>query len=144
VDERDTAGVGEGNRKLVEQLYGFDWIGLASREEGLTALGRLMDPGFTARVSPEVGDRELEGIDGMVNFVQALEEDFEEFRYLADEIDEVADDRVVVSGWIAARGRASRMPLTSEFGHVWSVADGKVRRVEAYLDRAAAEEAAAV
>ena len=134
--------MGEASTKLVEQLYGFDWIGLVSREHGVELLEGLMDSDFSARVSPEVGDRELRGVDGLINFIDALERDFEEFRYVADEIADAPGGRVVVWGRIVARGRASKMPLTSGFGHVWSVHEDRVLRVEAFLDRAAAESAA--
>jgi ketosteroid isomerase-like protein len=103
--------VGERNLEVIRSLYGFDWIGIGSRERGFQELERLMDQGFQARVSPELGDRELQG-------------------------------RVVVSGRILARGRTSKMPLASEFGHLWSLKDGRVLRVEAFLDRASAEQAA--
>jgi len=132
--------MGEASTKLVEQLYGFDWIGLVSREHAVELLEGLMDSDFSARVSPEVGDRELRGVDGLINFIDALERDFEEFRYVADEIADAPGGRVV--GRIVARGRASKMPLTSGFGHVWSVHEDRVLRVEAFLDRAAAESAA--
>ena len=134
--------MGERNLEVIRRLYGFDWIGIGSRERGFQELERLMDQGFQARVSPELGDRELQGIQGMNNFIDALEEDFEEFRYVGDSFAETPDGRVVVSGRILARGRTSKMPLASEFGHLWSLKDGRVLRVEAFLDRASAEQAA--
>lgn len=133
--------MGESNVELVRHLYGFDWIGIGSREEGFDDLAKRMDPEFRARVSPELGDRELQGVDGVENFVDALEEDFEAFRYEPEQITEAGEDRVVVWGTIFARGRNSKMPLTSEFGHVWTVRDGTALRVEAFLDRHAAEQA---
>ncbi len=129
---------------LVRRLYGFDWVGLGSREEGFGELERLMAPGFRARVSPELGDRELQGIDGMTVFIDALEQDFAEFRYVGDRFDQGGEGGVVVHGRIVARGRASGMPLTSEFTHVWTLRDGRVLRVEAFLDPAAAERASGV
>ena len=134
--------VGERNLATVRRLYGFDWIGIGSREQGFQEVAAQMDPDFRARVSPELGDRELHGLEGMNNFIDALEEDFEEFRYDADHFTEADDGRVVVSGRIKARGRGSKMPLTSEFGHLWTLRDGKVLRVEAFLDRLQAERAA--
>jgi ketosteroid isomerase-like protein len=134
--------VGERNLDVIRSLYGFDWIGIGSRERGFEDLKGLMAPDFRARVSPELGDRELQGIEGMTNFIDALEQDFDEFRYVGDRFSEAADGRVVVSGRILARGRASKMPLASEFGHLWSLREGTLLRVEAFLDRAAAERAA--
>jgi ketosteroid isomerase-like protein len=133
--------VGEQEIEVVRKLYGFDWVGLGSREQGFAELEHLMAPEFRARVSPELGERELEGIEGMTVFIEALEQDFAEFRYVADEFGEVGDGGVFVHGRIIARGRSSGMPLTSGFSHVWTLRDGLVLRVEAHLDRAAAEQA---
>jgi ketosteroid isomerase-like protein len=134
--------VGEQNLDLIRSLYGFDWIGIGSRERGFQELAAQMDPDFRARVSTELGDRELQGMEGMTNFIDALEQDFDEFQYVGDRFTEAADGRVVVSGRILARGRASKMPLASEFGHLWHLRDGRALRVEAFLDRASAEQAA--
>ena len=133
--------MGEASTKLVEQLYGFDWIGLVSREQGVELLEGLMDSDFSARVSPEVGDRELRGVDGLINFIDALERDFEEFRYVADEIADAPGGRVVVRGDRRPWSR-EQDAVDQRFGHVWSVHEDRVLRVEAFLDRAAAESAA--
>ena len=90
-----------------------------------------MAPDVQARVSPEVGDRTLHGLEGFAVFVEGLEEDFSEFRYHAEKLDEVSPEQVLVTGRIEARGRRSNMPLTAPFGHLWTLRDGRAVRVEA-------------
>jgi hypothetical protein len=42
---------------------------------------------------------------------------------------------ILVFGRIMARARATGMPLSGEFGHIWTVRDGLGTRVQAYRDR---------
>lgn len=121
------------NAELIRALYGFNWATVDDRGRGLATAREVMAPALEARMSPEVGDRTLRGVEGFAVFVQALEEDFSEFRYVADEIEELSADQLLVSGRILARGRRSNMPLSAPFGHVWTVRDGRAVRVEARL-----------
>ena len=121
----------ESNAELIRGLYGFNWAAVDDRGRGLAAAGEVMVPEVEARVSPEVGDRTLHGLEGFAVFVEGLEEDFSEFRYQAKEVDEISPDQVMVSGQIQARGRRSNMPLTAPFGHLWTLRDGRALRVEA-------------
>jgi ketosteroid isomerase-like protein len=104
--------------------------GNADRGRGLAAAGELMAPDLEARVSPEIGDRTLRGLEGFAVFVEGLEEDFSEFRYQAEAFDEVSPEQVLVTGQIHARGRRSNMPLTAPFGHLWTLRDGRAVKVE--------------
>jgi ketosteroid isomerase-like protein len=99
-------------------------------------------PDFESRLSQELGDRVLSGVQGLEVFVEALEQDFSEFHYDADEFVEVGDDEVLVLGKIFARARATGMPLYGEFGHIWTVRDGLAARVEAHRDHEDARKAA--
>lgn len=82
------------------------------------------------------------GIDDLRQFGYALEEDFDELTYDAEEFRELADGRILVLGRIHGRGRQSHLPLAGEFGHVWAFADGQPRRITAFLDHARARQAA--
>jgi hypothetical protein len=131
--------VGEGEVDLVRRIYGFDWVGVGSRREGFDRLADLVSPGFQSRLSPELGERLVEGVEGLAEFSQAVEEDFSEFRYEADEFIAADEGRVVVLGTIRARGRLSGMPLGGEFGHVWTIEGGKAAGVSAFRDWASAK-----
>ena len=122
------------NVELVRNVYGFNWVGVADRERGMAAARELMAPDVEARISPEVGDRTLHGLDEFALFVQGLEEDFSEFVYDAEEFAEPEPGQVAVKGRIRARGRRSKMPLSAPFGHVWTRADGTATRVESEIE----------
>jgi ketosteroid isomerase-like protein len=138
---KGSGAVGE-RADLIRRIYGFDWAGIRSRQEGFGELRGLVTPEFDSQLSPELGERVLSGVQGLEMFVEAVEEDFSEFRYEADEIEEVGDDRVLVLGTIVAKARATGMPLTGEFGHIWTVRDGLASHVEAHRDRDEARKAA--
>ena len=114
-------------------LYDIDWTSVGPRETGLAAAADVMAPDVQAHISPEVGDRVLDGLSGFATFVQGLEEDFSEFRYVAEEVKETAPGAYVVKGMIHARGRLSNMPLSSPFRHEWTFHNGTAQRVEAGL-----------
>jgi ketosteroid isomerase-like protein len=127
---------------LIRRIYGFDWATVGSRREGFAQLRDVVAPDFESRLSHELGDRVLTGVEGLEMFVEALEQDFSEFHYDADEIVEVGGDGVLVLGRIYAKARATGMPLYGEFGHIWSVREGLAARVEAHRDRNEARRAA--
>jgi ketosteroid isomerase-like protein len=127
---------------LIQRIYGFDWAAVGTRRKGFAELREVVAPDFESRLSHELGDRVLSGVEGLEMFVEALEQDFSEFHYDADEFVEVGDDGVLVLGRIFAKARATGMPLYGEFGHLWTVRDGLAARVEAHRDRDEARRAA--
>ncbi len=123
----------EGNADLIRGLYGFNWADVDDRVRGLAASRDVMAAHVEARVSPEVGDRTLLGLEGFAVFVEGLEEDFSEFLYDAQEFEEISGDQLFVTGLIRARGRRSNMPLSAPFGHLWTLRDGRAVKVEARI-----------
>jgi ketosteroid isomerase-like protein len=135
--------VGE-HADLIRRIYGFDWATVGSRREGFSEIRDIVAPDFESRLSHELGNRVLTGVNGLEVFVEALEQDFSAFHYDADEFVEVGDDGVLVLGRIFAKARATGMPLSGEFGHIWTVRDGLAARVEAHRDPDEARKAAGV
>jgi hypothetical protein len=127
---------------LIRRIYGFDWATVRSRRDGFGELRGMVSDQFESQLSPELGERLLSGVQGLEMFVEAVEQDFSEFHYDADEVVEVDDDRVLVLGRIFAKGRATGMPLSGEFGHIWTVRDGLATHVEAHRGRDEARKAA--
>jgi ketosteroid isomerase-like protein len=123
----------ERNADLIRGVYGFNWAAVDDRGRGLAAAREVMAPDVQAQISPTVGERTLHGLEGFAVFVEGLEEDFSEFRYQAEEFEELSPEQLVVSGHIQARGRRSNMPLTAPFAHLWTLRDGKAVSVEARL-----------
>lgn len=134
--------MGESDVDLVRRIYGFDWASVGSRREGFVELAALVTEDFSSQLSPELGGRAVAGVGGLQEFTQALESDFSEFRYEGDELIVGEDGRVIVLGTIHACGRASGMPFTGEFGHVWTIRDGRACAVTAYRDREVAKQQA--
>jgi ketosteroid isomerase-like protein len=81
------------------------------------------------------------GIDAVVTDLQAQFDAWEEARYEPVEILRV-DDKIVVLLHVVVRGKASGAPSGMEAGHVLTLRDGRVARVQAYLSRDQALEAA--
>ena len=123
----------EDNADLIRGVYGINWADVDDRGRGLAAAREVMATHVEARVSPEVGERTLLGLEGFAVFVEGLEEDFSEFRYDAERFEEVSAEQLFVSGHIRARGRRSNMPLSAPFGHLWTVRDGWAVKVEARI-----------
>jgi hypothetical protein len=88
-------------------MYGFDWATVRSRREGFGELRGMVSEDFDSQLSPELGERVLSGVQGLEMFVEAVEQDFSEFHYDADEVVEVDGDRVLVLGRIFAKARAT-------------------------------------
>ena len=139
---RDAAGTApDHDVELVRRIYGFDWAAIGTRSRGFERLREVVSDGFESRMSEETGGRTV-GVEGLAVFVEALEQDFSEFHYEAEEFLPAGGGKVVVAGRIACVARASRIPLSQEFGHVWTIEDGKATRVEAHMDRGDALRAA--
>jgi ketosteroid isomerase-like protein len=128
---------------LVRRIYGFDWVGIRSRSEGFDELRGLVAEDFDSQLTPELGQKVLSGVQGLEMFVEAVEQDFSEFRYDADEFDELGEDRVLVLGKMFVRARATGIPLSGDFGHIWTVRDGLASHVTAYRSWDEARDAAA-
>jgi ketosteroid isomerase-like protein len=128
--------------ELIQRIYGFDWATVGTRRQGFAEIREVVAPDFESLLSPELGERVVSGVNGLEVFVEALEQDFSEFHYDADEFVEVGEDGVLVLGRIFAKARATGMPLYGEFGHIWTVRDGLAARVEAHRDHEQARKAA--
>jgi ketosteroid isomerase-like protein len=128
--------------EFLNRIYGFNWANLGGREKAFDALAEAVVGEFELRLSPEIGERTISGLIELKAFADALEQDFEECSYEAEEFVQGTDDRVMVSGSIFARGRSSRLPLSGLFAHVWTVRDGKAVSSESYRDREQALRAA--
>lgn len=126
----------------VRSLYGFNWAAVEGREQGLGSLEQAVGAEFEAHLSPETGGRMVTTVDDLRQFGYALEEDFAELVYDAEEVRELPDERILVLGKIHGRGRQSGLPLEAEFGHVWTFVDSLPRAIRAFLNHAQALQAA--
>jgi hypothetical protein len=123
---------------LVRGIYGFNWAKLRDLDRSLEAFAELIAAEFEMRLSPEVGSRVIRSLAELRNFADAIAQDFEECTYEPRELLDAPGGRVVVTGEIVGRGRSSKLPLSGEFAHVWTISAGRALRAEAYRHRAEA------
>lgn len=127
---------------VVREMYGYNWASVGGAREAMDTSRAVVAGDFTAKMSEQIGGRDVD-LQGLREFADALESDFRLFAYETEAVTVTAPDRVLVTGTIRAVGRASGVPLTSEFGHVWTLRDGAPARVRAWFDVDAATQAAA-
>jgi ketosteroid isomerase-like protein len=127
--------------EVVRRIYGFNWAQLASQQEGLAEAAEVFSPDFEYHLDPVELGRVLRGLEELQVFLQAIEEDFREFKQVPQAFREIRG-HVVVLGDMFGRGRQSGVPFHSPFGHVWTLRDGKAVRLDGYLDHDAAVEIA--
>lgn len=121
--------------EIVKRAYGFNWAALGGQREGLAVAQELFTPDFEYQLDPAAfKGRTLEGVDEVQRFLEGIEADFRDFRQRPDQFIDAGDGRVVVLGEFVGRGRASGLPFRSPFGHVWTIREGRLARLEGYLD----------
>jgi ketosteroid isomerase-like protein len=86
------------------------------------------DPSF-----PEAGT--YRGIDAVSTYFGQFSESFAEFTFEAEDFVDVGDDRVLVLFHIRNRGKGSGATTEARPGWIYTVRDGRVVHIEAYLDR---------
>jgi len=129
--------------EIVERVYGFNWAALGEQREGLALAMELFTPDFEYQLDPSAfKGRTLEGVPEVQRFLEGIEADFRDFRQRPDRYIAAGEDKVVVLGEFVGRGRASGLPFRSPFGHVWTLREGKLCRLEGYLDHTLALAAA--
>jgi ketosteroid isomerase-like protein len=90
-------------------------------------------------MSPVVGV--YEGADGIRRFFADIEDAAPDFRLHLERSEAVGAERVLAFLRAAAHGRASGLPAGAETGNVYEFKEGKIRRIQIFLDRGEALEA---
>jgi ketosteroid isomerase-like protein len=103
------------------------------------------DPEIEVHPDPEahwVGvDKTYRGHEGLVEYMAAVYEAFEDYRPEVEEFLDV-DDKVITLAIEHGRGRGSGADVqAARTAHVWTMRDGKAIRLDLYLDRDRALEA---
>ena len=96
---------------------------------------------FLPAIATAVEGGAVRGKEGSRQFFAGLDETWESFNIDADEFREVGD-RVVIDGHVRARGRGSGVDIEQPLVMVVWFRDGKVARIQSFLDRDQANEAA--
>jgi ketosteroid isomerase-like protein len=96
---------------------------------------------FVPAIAAAVEGGSVRGADEFRRFFAGLEETWEIFRLDAEEFREVGE-RVFAVGRLTAKGRGSALELDQPLYSVVWFRDGKIARMESFLDRELAEAAA--
>jgi ketosteroid isomerase-like protein len=121
-------------------------VELARRGYALWAAGDLdgtlelstSDFEFVPAIAAAVEGGSVKGPDAVRRFFAELEETWEIFRIEMDEFQEVGD-RVIATGRLTAKGRGSELELDHPMYSVVWFREGKLARMQSFLDRDAAE-----
>jgi ketosteroid isomerase-like protein len=127
-----------GNVEVMRRMYDA-WI---RNDPGVM---EAFDPEIEVHPDPEahwVGvDKTYRGHEGLVEYMAAVYEAFEDYRPEVEEFLDV-DDKVVTLAIEHGRGRGSGADVqAARTAHVWTMRDGKAIRLDLYLDRDRALEA---
>jgi ketosteroid isomerase-like protein len=123
---------------------------VAGRAQGRECLQRpryrtglsFIDPEIELRsgVEPEI----FRGLDGVVEYRQAMDAVFEEFHPEEGQILDAGPDRVVHLYRIVGRGAGSGVPASQKNAILWHLRNGKLLKGRIYMDQQRALEAAAL
>jgi ketosteroid isomerase-like protein len=86
--------------------------------------------------------RVFRGRQGTRDYFATLGEVFDDMRVEIEEITEAGEDRLVVMVRVTGRGKGSGVNVEQRNGQVWTFVRGKVARVDSFMSRAEALEAA--
>ena len=96
----------------------------------------LTDPGIVSVRPPPFPDPQAyHGFDGVTAMWVDWTAEFEDFEMESLEFEDLDDGRVLVEVAQRGRGRASGVDVVGRFWFLYTLAGGKVTRLEAYLTR---------
>jgi ketosteroid isomerase-like protein len=124
----------QGNVAIVRRAYE------AIHARDVDHLKAITTPDLILRASPATDGKVHHGPDGIGEIFQAIRDRWQEFRVQALEFYD-AGNRVLVLGTILTKGK-NEDGIASTAGQVWTLEDGKVASVEAFLDTESAIRAA--
>ena len=124
----------QGNIAIVRLVYE------AFRGGDVETLRSMATPEFVLKASSATDGAEHHGPDAMAEVLQSIRERWEDFRLEPLEFYD-AGNCVLVLGTILTKGK-DQDGFASTAGQVWTLADGKVASMEAFLDSESAIRAA--
>jgi ketosteroid isomerase-like protein len=78
--------------------------------------------------------RAFRGPQGIRDYFDTLGDVFDDMRIEIEEITDVGEDRLVVELRVSARGKGSGVNVEQRNGQVWTIVDGKVARIDSYMN----------
>jgi ketosteroid isomerase-like protein len=86
--------------------------------------------------------RVFRGRQGLRDYFDTLGEVFDDMHVEIEEISEAGEDRLLVVSRVTGRGKGSGVKVEQRNGQVWTFVHGKIARIDSYMNRAEALEAA--
>ena len=121
------------NVEVVRRAFAYEIYGVGDRAEAEA----IFDPDVVMNTTNEGS---FHGLDAMRDEFERWASAFEELEVSAEEFID-AGDRVLVTAYHRGRGRTSGAEVDGRFYEVYTLRDGKVVRVDEYVERAEALEA---
>jgi SnoaL-like domain len=91
---------------------------------------------------PDIHGQTFRGRAEVERFWRLFGQAVEDWRYEVEDVIAPSEDLVVVLVHTTGRGKESGAPIDFREAHVWTLRDGRAARIEVYLDRDEAFEAA--
>jgi ketosteroid isomerase-like protein len=99
------------------------------------AVKALLDPDVVLYEEPEMPDATIRhGPDGVEQYFQEGAERWQTFELEMDQVVQVAEQVIVVTGVMRGRGSLSGAAVESPFGHVYELANWRAKRITFYFD----------
>ena len=132
------------SRENVEVLRRFLGMRIdALDEQALDRVMQVFDPGVEFREDPKFPEASVyRGRDALRAYAKRFSGEFEAFSWEAEDILDAGDDRVLVLLRVRGRGKGSGADFDTGAGWLLTLREARVVRVDAYLDRQEALEAA--
>jgi ketosteroid isomerase-like protein len=106
-------------------------------------LFELMEPAFVWHEALEVpGRKAAVGRDDFAGYMRGFDRLWEDFAFEILEVDEMGDEMALAKMRAHGRGRASGEQMELVIYHLWRFRNGRVARMDAYLDEHEARDAA--
>ena len=78
--------------------------------------------------------RVFRGRQGIRDYFDTLGDVFDDMRIEIEEITDVGEDRLVVELRVSGRGKGRGVNVEQRNGQVWTIVDGKVARIDSYMN----------
>jgi ketosteroid isomerase-like protein len=124
------------NVQIVRQVFG------AFNSEDIGCVLALTHPEVEVEIGPEISAEPdtYRGHEGMRRYIQTFQDAMDEIRFQPERFWDVGES-VVVALLLTAKGRQTSIPVEQRSAGVWTIRDGKVVGVRAYLSASEALEA---
>jgi ketosteroid isomerase-like protein len=115
----------------------------AYNSRGFEAIKALLDPDVVLYEEPEIPDANVRhGPDGVAQYFQEAVERWQTFELEMDQVVQVTEQVIVVTGVMRGRGSLSGADVESRFGHIYELENWRAKRITFYFDPEKALEAA--